>query len=65
MKSSWVLKHLMEALCQQKDMMNKANGPIVYYLQKTPAVLNTNKDLMSRIYKELLLIHSKSTRQNH
>lgn len=48
-----------------KDMMNKANGPIVYYLQKTPAVLNTNKDLMSRIYKELLLIHSKNTRQNH
>ena len=55
----------MEALCQQKDMMNKANGPIVHYLQKTPAVLNTNKDLMSRIYKELLLIHSKNTRQNH
>lgn len=64
MKSSWVLQHLMEALCQQKDMMEKVNRLIVYYPQKTTAIFNTNKGLISRIYKELLLIHSKNTSQN-
>lgn len=45
-------------------MMEKVNRLIVYYPQKTPAIFITNKGLISRTYKELLLIHSENTSQN-
>lgn len=52
--------HLMDILCQQKDMMDKVSKSIVYS-QKTSAISNTNKSLTSEIYKKKpLIIHNKN-----
>lgn len=40
--------HLMDILCQQKDMMDKVSKSIVYS-QKTSAISNTNKSLIPGI----------------
>lgn len=54
----------MKAVCQQKDTMDKVNKPVAYYSQKILAISKTNKSLISKIYKELLLIHKNTANQN-
>lgn len=54
----------MKTVCQQKDMMDKVDKPFVYYSQKILEISKTNISLISKIYKELLLVHKNTTNQN-
>lgn len=54
----------MKTVCQQKDMMGKVNKPFDYYSQRILEISKTNISLISKIYKELLLVHKNTANQN-